>query len=148
MERLRGTPVRIAALIEGLPDARLTAQPGGAWSVKEHIGHLDDLDALDKTRLEEFVRGEQMLSAADMTNRRTHEAGYNRLPADHLLKQFRLHRGELVDRLETLAPLDVERTALHPRLKTSMRLVDWLYFVAEHDDHHVARIREVLRGDV
>jgi hypothetical protein len=32
----------------------------------------------------------------------------------------------------------------HPRLKRLMRLVDHLYFVAEHDDHHLARIWELV----
>jgi hypothetical protein len=32
----------------------------------------------------------------------------------------------------------------HPRLKTPMRLIDHLYFVAEHDDHHHARIWELV----
>jgi hypothetical protein len=27
-----------------------------------------------------------------------------------------------------------------------MRLVDHLYFVAEHDDHHLARIWEMING--
>jgi hypothetical protein len=31
-----------------------------------------------------------------------------------------------------------ERTIPHPRLKTPMRLVDHLYFVAERDGHHLA----------
>jgi hypothetical protein len=41
-------------------------------------------------------------------------------------------------------PLLFARAIPHPRLKTPMRLVDHLYFVAEHDDHHLARIRELL----
>ena len=36
------------------------------------------------------------------------------------------------------------RTISHPRLKTPMRLVDHLYFVAEHDDHHLSRIWELV----
>jgi hypothetical protein len=35
---------------------------------------------------------------------------------------------------------------LHPRLKQPMRLVDHLYFVAEHDDHHLATIREMMEA--
>jgi hypothetical protein len=35
---------------------------------------------------------------------------------------------------------------LHPRLKQPMRLVDHLYFVAEHDDHHLARIWEMIEA--
>jgi len=35
---------------------------------------------------------------------------------------------------------------VHPRLKQPMRLVDHLFFVAEHDDHHMARIWEMIRA--
>lgn len=35
-------------------------------------------------------------------------------------------------------------SALHPRLKTPMRVIDLAYFVAEHDDHHLSRVRELL----
>jgi hypothetical protein len=38
------------------------------------------------------------------------------------------------------------RTLLHPRLKMPMRLVDHLFFVAEHDDHHLAIIGGVIRA--
>ena len=33
---------------------------------------------------------------------------------------------------------------LHPRLKQPMRLVDHLFFAAEHDDHHLAVIWELI----
>lgn len=44
--------------------------------------------------------------------------------------------------------LDAEifaRSAFHPRLKKQMRLVDMIFFQAEHDDYHLARISELLR---
>ena len=47
--------------------------------------------------------------------------------------------------LEGLATEDFARTAWHPRLNVSMRLVDHLLFIAEHDDHHLARIWELRR---
>jgi hypothetical protein len=46
-----------------------------------------------------------------------------------------------VDELDALLFV---RAIPHPRLKTPMRLVDHLYFVAEHDNHHLARIWELL----
>jgi len=36
------------------------------------------------------------------------------------------------------------QTLLHPRLQQPLRLVDHLYFVAEHDDHHLAKIWAAL----
>jgi hypothetical protein len=34
---------------------------------------------------------------------------------------------------------------VHPRLRQPMRFVDHLYFVAEHDDHHLATISELAK---
>jgi hypothetical protein len=144
IERLRGTPARIAELFEGVPHNMLTRRAQGRWSVNEHIGHLIDLDELDHTRLDEFLAQAATLSAADMTNRRTNEAGYNDVATATILDFFRARRTELVERLERLTEEQVACTALHPRLQVSMRVVDWAYFVAEHDDHHLARIRELI----
>ena len=144
VERLRGTPVRIAELIRGVPHTMLTRRDGNRWSVNEHVGHLIDLDDLDHLRLNEFLAGAATLSAADITNRRTHEAGYNDVAINTLLDYLRDRRYDLVARLEALTDEQVGRTAVHPRLQKPMRLVDWCYFVAEHDDHHVARIRELI----
>lgn len=145
VERLRGTPARITELIKNQPANRLQKRSGNAWSVNEHIGHLIDLDDLDHVRLSEFITGAATLSAADMTNRRTHEARYNDVATNTLLDHFRERRFDLVERLEHLSDEQVVGTALHPRLLMPMRLVDWTYFVAEHDDHHLARMREMLR---
>jgi hypothetical protein len=40
---------------------------------------------------------------------------------------------------------DFRRTAMHPRLKRAMRVVDMMLFHAEHDDYHFARIRTLVR---
>jgi hypothetical protein len=50
-------------------------------------------------------------------------------------------------RLDSLAPEMFSRSMLHPRLKQSMRLVDHLFFVAEHADHHLATIWALLQAE-
>jgi hypothetical protein len=37
------------------------------------------------------------------------------------------------------------RMAVHPRLERSLSVLDWMFFVAEHDDHHLAKAREIMR---
>jgi hypothetical protein len=37
------------------------------------------------------------------------------------------------------------RKALHPRINRPIRLVDMCFFAAEHDDHHLAAIHDLLR---
>ena len=58
-----------------------------------------------------------------------------------MLAEFRATRRQLLDCVAAL-PFDAfARSRLHPRLKQAMRLVDHLFFTAEHDDHHLAHAR-------
>jgi hypothetical protein len=145
LERLRGTPARAAELVAGVPAASLAARPMGKWSVKDHLGHLSDLHALDIRRVEEFLSGATVLTAHDMSNRATAEGGYRVIPVEQLLDAFRRERHALILLLENLTEAEVAATALHPRLGIAMRLVDWAQFAAEHDDHHLASARNALR---
>jgi len=144
LERLRGTPARAADLVTDIDDARLRTSAEGSWSAKQHIGHLDDLHELDERRLEEFLAGAPILSAADMTNRRTHQGNHNDVPIEAILRPLRAHRLELVRRMEQLSEAEIGATATHPRLRQPVRLLDWAVFVAEHDDHHLASARAAL----
>jgi hypothetical protein len=146
LERLRGTPVRATALVSNAPDTILGTRPAGAWSVKDHIGHLSDLSELDSRRLDEFLSGATILSAADPSNRRTEERDHRRTPIADLLKTLEEDRQRLTRRLEMLTEGDVTARARHPRLDISLRLIDWAQLVAEHDDHHLAAARFRLRS--
>ncbi|HEX8285107.1 MAG TPA: DinB family protein [Pyrinomonadaceae bacterium] len=146
VERLRGTPARLEELMGGLSRETLTAKAGGAWSVQEQAGHLLDLDELHEGRLEDYALHHSTLRAADMTNRKTEEAGHNDARAEDLLAAFRDARLRFVRRLEAMTEQEVAASALHPRLRKQMRVIDMAYFVAEHDDHHLASINEILRA--
>ena len=144
LERLRGTPARAADLVAGFSDGALSARAQGKWSAKEHIGHLIDLLTLEEKRLHEFLAGAAVLSAADMSNRATEAADHNQTPIATIFSNLRHHRRKWVDKLDGLTESQVARSALHPRLHQPMRMIDWAYFVAEHDDHHLAAARYVL----
>jgi uncharacterized damage-inducible protein DinB len=143
--RLRGTPARLEELTRDLDEAVLTSRIDGKWSIQENAGHLLDLEPLWRDRLGDFLSGAETLTAADLLNRKTHEAGHHTARLSNILVAFRRARLELVDQLAALAQSDLARTALHPRLREPMRLVDHLFFIAEHDDHHLARIWELTR---
>ena len=145
VERLRGTPARLEGLTRGLTREQLTAKPGGLWSMQEQAGHLWDLDELHEGRLEDYARGLEVLRAADMKNRKTEEAGHNAARLEEILAGFRAARERFVRRLEALTEAEVAASALHPRLRKQMRVIDMAYFTAEHDDHHLAAVSELRR---
>jgi uncharacterized damage-inducible protein DinB len=142
--RLRGTPARLEEVLLGTASERLVQKPQGKWSAQEHAGHLWDMEPLWLTRVEDYVAGNDQLTPTDLQNRRTDEANHNAQSLAEILAGFRAAREKLVKRAEALDPSLFSREIPHPRLKTPMRLVDHLYFVAEHDDHHLARIWEML----
>jgi uncharacterized damage-inducible protein DinB len=145
IERLRGTPARVDQLIQGLATRHLTGGEEGRWSIQENIGHLMDLEELWLGRVDDILEGKTRMRDADLTNRKTHAAGHNDQEASSVLASFSGSRARLVARLETVGDGDIERSALHPRLERPMRLIDLAFFVAEHDDHHLAEISRLKR---
>ncbi len=141
VERVRGTPARLEELLRAVPPDQVARRSGGKWSAQEHAGHLAALEALWHVRLDEYRRGAATLTAADMTNRATESADYNRRPLASVLAEFRAARGRTVAVLDGLSLADAARVAVHPRLGRELRLVDHCLFCAEHDDHHLAVIR-------
>lgn len=145
LERLRGTPARLEEIIHSLPQSILTRKIHGKWSIQEHVGHLWDLDELHDGRIDDYLNRTSILRPADLNNRRTNSANHNAASIETLLASFRRDRQHFVQRLEALDDATLLHTAMHPRLEEQMRVVDMAYFVAEHDDHHLASIREIAR---
>jgi uncharacterized damage-inducible protein DinB len=145
LERLRGAPARLDEKLRKLPPQIRTRRDGDAWSIQEHAGHLMDLDDLHAARLEDYLARAAVLRAADLENRKTKDAHHNDRPVEEIFEGFRQHRGKFVASLETWEEGRLADTAIHPRLKQPMRVIDMAFFVAEHDDHHLARMTELAR---
>jgi len=146
LARLRGTPARLEETLRGRAHEILTSKAHGKWSVQEHAGHLLDLEPLWLARVNDYGNASDQLTPTDLQNRRTDEANHNARPLEQILAGFRAARESLLLRVSELDSSFFAQAIPHPRLKTPMRLVDHLYFVAEHDDHHLAEMWEIFRG--
>jgi uncharacterized damage-inducible protein DinB len=140
--RLRGTPARAAEAVRGVAPEILVESLDGKWSIQRNLGHLLDLEGLWMSRLRQVLGGEKELRPADMTNRLTDESDHDSAPLQRLLADFAAARQRFVEALCRLEEAEWARSAFHARLDVPMRIVDLAYFVAEHDDHHLARIHE------
>ena len=145
LERLRGGPARLEERVGSLRAEVLTFRLKDTWSIQENVGHLGDLEPLWIRRAEQVLAGEVDLAVADLTNRTTHEANHNAASLRELLGRFRSLRERFVSILEGADEGALQRAARHPRLGTPMRLIDIAFFTAEHDDHHLARMTELVR---
>ncbi|MEP1034792.1 DinB family protein [Ekhidna sp.] len=144
IERLEGTPLRLAHKITELPTEQLTIKHDNKWSIQENIGHLIDLEPIWHGRLEDILTNKKFLRSADLENKKTDLAGHNNREINDLLMEFRNTRKATISKLRSISEKEVYKYALHPRLKTPMRTMDLFLFVAEHDDHHLAQVSRLI----
>ena len=145
LERLKGTPVRLKNKIEVIPQDFYRTKIDGSWSIQEQVGHLDDLESLWEARFIDFIKSRETLTAADLTNQKTHLADHNQDSMARLLESFESKRLRLCDRIANLSDQAESISSKHPRLGTPMRPIDLAFFIAEHDDHHLAGISQIER---
>jgi uncharacterized damage-inducible protein DinB len=145
LERLEGTPLRLKYKIQSIPSGQLTVSIDGSWSIKEHVGHLGDLESLWESRYVDFIKKREVLTEADLTNQQTYMANHNQNNIDDLLNNFEKQRIRLCCFLRSIGKTVEVWYSKHPRLLIPMRPIDLAYFIAEHDDHHLASISEIHR---
>ena len=135
--RLEQAPILFNQNLSTLSEEVQILKPNGKWSIKENIGHLAVLEPLWRTRIQEIKEGKIEMSPADLNNTLTNETGFNRNPLDELLMTFSVERNKTIEILKNLEQIDFSKKSIHPRLQQPMRIVDTMYFVAEHDQHHL-----------
>ncbi|NNC71123.1 MAG: DinB family protein [Flavobacteriaceae bacterium] len=146
LSRLDGLSMRLEKITSVLSDEQISLRLNEAWSIKEHIGHLIDLEELHTGRIHDFIERKPILRAADMSNKKTHAANHNTQSIEALHLEFKGKRDHFISSLQALDDETQKFIAVHPRLNVSMRVVDMAFFTAEHDDHHMASIYKILES--
>jgi uncharacterized damage-inducible protein DinB len=144
IERLSGTPLRLEHKIKLINPAIRTVRANDTWSIHENIVHLTDLESLWQGRFEDIRNGALELRPTDLQNSKTDQANHNSKAIEELVAEFNQARQHTLRLIENIDEALIFKSALHPRLKTPMRTMDLFLFVAEHDDHHLARITEIV----
>jgi uncharacterized damage-inducible protein DinB len=143
IERLEGTAVRLSNKIDSIED-NVLYPTSGKWSIKKEIGHLIDLEPLWLARTSQIIDNQKDLKKTDLANTKTHETNHDARDFADLIQEFKQHRDELMLVLRDVTEADLEKAAVHPRLGTPMKIIDLAYFVAEHDDHHLAQMTALI----
>ncbi len=143
LERLEGTSIRLNQKVKGLNDKLLSERFNDKWSIKQHIGHLTEVDRINNKRIDEMIAGAEMLSPAVFEPQ-----DYNPWPIEKVLDHFYKTRSENIAKYKSLPEPTLSKSSIHPRLNVSMTPVDLAWFDAEHDDHHLVKITELITKHV
>lgn len=139
LERLEGTIVRIQTKVNGIDNKILSEKLDGKWSVKQNIGHLAEVDEIANKRLDEMVSGISPMSPAVFEPQ-----DYNPWPIEKVVDLFKTNRIKNLKKYSAIREADLLKASLHPRLKVQLTPVDLAWFDAEHDDHHLVRVNEII----
>jgi uncharacterized damage-inducible protein DinB len=142
LERMDGTYTRLQSKVKGIDESVLSNKLDDKWSVKQNIGHLAEVDEISLIRIEEMLNGISPMTSAVFENKQD----FNAQPIEDVLKFFLKSRQQSQKRLRSLNDVELTRSSVHPRFKSLMTPVDLAWFHAEHDDHHLVRINEILES--
>jgi hypothetical protein len=139
LERLEGAIYRIEAKVKGINENILSEKFSDKWSVKQNIGHLAEVDQVGFTRIDEMFAEAAVLSPAVFEPQ-----DYNPWPIEKVVAFFRQTRMANLEKYKRLKDTDVLKGSMHPRLKVKLTPVDLAWFDAEHDDHHLLKISDII----
>ncbi|MBO9676297.1 MAG: DinB family protein [Sphingobacteriaceae bacterium] len=148
LNRMEHFPAALNQLLETCPKKITTIKTDGKWSVNENVGHLILLEDLWRRRFQDIKDGKQDMSPADLNNTATDQANFNELALDELIKSLRDERAKTIALLQGISKEDLLKKSIHPRLNQPMNIVDLMYFVAGHDEHHMTTIQSIIDNTV
>ena len=141
VERLRGVVPRLGPLLEGVTESAAHEQVDGTWSIAQNVGHLADVEELWQERLDDLRTGRATYTPADPARFQALALRHRERALQVIVEELGERRARLVAALAEAPAALQAATAFHQRLQTPMRLVDCAQFYAEHDDHHLLRVR-------
>lgn len=131
----------ILTALDALTDSQARFRPGPKeWSIKEVIGHLNDVERVFSYRLLRISRGDQTPLPGFEQNDFVQAAGFDKFPLTDLVGEFEfLRRANLLAiRHMTEEVLDTRGTA--SGMTVSVRAL--IYMMVGHVDHHMASLHE------
>lgn len=141
VERLRGLVPRLGPLLEDLADDVAHRQHDGTWSIAQNVGHLADVEDLWQERFDDLREGRKIYTPAVPARFQAAATRHQERQLSEIVHELADRRARLVDAFAS-APTELQlSSAYHERLQCPMRLIDCAQFYAEHDDHHLLRIR-------
>ena len=144
LQRLEHFPAVLHQLLKNCPKEVSTYKMEDKWSINENIGHLILLEGLWRIRFRDIKEGKPDMSPTDLNNTATDESSFNNMLFEELIKNLASERHKTIAMLQKMSEEDLLKTSMHPRLHQPMNIIDLMYFVAEHDLHHLNAIQSII----
>jgi uncharacterized damage-inducible protein DinB len=127
--------------LDSLTDTQARFKPGPEeWSIKEVIGHLNDVERVFSYRLLRISRGDQTPLPGFEQNDFVRTAGFDTFALLDLLSEFEFLRRANILAIRNMSREAIDRRGTASGVTVSTRAL--IYMMVGHVDHHMASLRE------
>jgi hypothetical protein len=144
--RLRHQHETIRELAGDLPEQRLRRNVNaGKWSAFDNIAHLACYQGVFLVRLERIQMEASPAFDAYVADTDPNFSGYQHGSLQHLLSSIDSRRSALLNKLEGMDEVALQRTASHPRYGL-LDTTHWTEFFLLHEAHHLYTLFSLIQG--
>lgn len=127
--------------LDALTESQACYRPGPAeWSLKEVIGHLNDVERVFSYRLLRISRGDATPLAGFEQNDYVREAGFDDYALSELVSEFEHLRHANIIAIQHMSNDAVNRSGIASGNVISARAL--IYMLVGHVEHHMASLHE------
>jgi hypothetical protein len=144
LEKLRQTPLDVAALLEGLSEQSMSqAAPDGGWAIRNVLTHMRDAQGVLDYRLDLFSREAHPILAAKAVWSWAKDEEEHPPSTLAIFEEYKATRAKILARLESLPLADWWRTGRHEEFGV-VSIKQQVSYFASHEITHLPQI-ETLR---
>ena len=110
------------------------------WSIKEVVGHLNDVERVFAYRLLRISRNDPAPLTGFEQNDYVREAGFDNYPLQDLLREFEYLRRANLLAINNMSEESTRRRGTTNGMTVSARAL--IYMIVGHVDHHMASLQE------
>jgi hypothetical protein len=132
----------LSIALEALTEPQACFRPGpDEWSIKEVVGHINDVERVFSYRLLRISRGDATPLPGFEQGDYVRAAGFDRYPLRDLLNELKLLREANLIAIQHMSEDALERCGMASGYAVSARAL--IYMLVGHVDHHLASLQEV-----
>ncbi|MCC6298772.1 MAG: DinB family protein [Anaerolineales bacterium] len=144
LERLRKTPLEVAALIEDLTEEQLTRPPAdGGWAIRNTVSHLRDAQGVISFRVDLFLKEENPILESKAVFAWARDENERPPSTREIFDAYQTSRREMIVKLESIPCADWQRTGRHDEFGVVSIQQQVSYFAA-HELTHLPQIARLI----
>jgi hypothetical protein len=145
LERLRKTPLEVAALIEGLSEEALNRPPAdGGWAIRNTIIHLRDAQGVLDFRIDLFLKEKNPVLEMKQVWTWAKDESERPPSAREIFETYLSTRHEVIAKLESIPLADWWRTGRHEEFGI-VSIKQQVSYFASHELTHLPQIERLMR---